>query len=112
MHVSELLQRWNELQPRRALGGLYALAGFDFQLRVAVADLTEGLAEGGDDLKSAGQVFVEALSDQFKGDLANGVCIQVKRTLDRAALRSAASEIAAIDAFLSTEAPDLARSVY
>lgn len=100
--LRRLLTEYAKAEPRRALGGLYALAGFDFQLRVYVAKLAEDLA-GGDDISGAGAVFIEALSDLAKTDSQGLVCIQVKRTLTPAALKSAADEALAIDRFLSTQ---------
>ena len=107
VNISNLLEDYARDQPKRATGGLYALAGFDYQLRLYVAQLVEGLAKGGDDPDNAGQVFLEALSDlavQKEGGL---VCIQAKRTLTRTTLRDAAAEVCAIEAFFRARRQEL-----
>lgn len=42
--LKSLLERYRQAEPRRSTGGLHALAGFDFQLRVFLADFVEALA--------------------------------------------------------------------
>ena len=103
--LSHLLADYAKEEPRRAFGGLYALAGFDYQIRVYVAHLAKALARGGDDRDGAGAVFIEALSDLAEGDSGGLVCIQVKRTLTAATLKSAAQEALAIDRFLADRDP-------
>jgi hypothetical protein len=109
--LTELLRAYTRREPRRVTGGLLALSGFDLQLRTALADFGAALADGGEALGRQGGVLVEAFSDYFRPDANRTVCVQVKRTLDRSALRQAAGEMAAIDAFLAEEAPDLRRGV-
>ncbi|MEO3690202.1 S1 RNA-binding domain-containing protein [Roseateles paludis] len=106
--ITSLLGQYASAEPRRATGGIYAMAGFAFQARVYVAELAEALAGSGDDLRSKGDVFVEALSDIARWDGAQRlVLLQVKRTLTPATLDSAAGEIDAIESFVSTARPEL-----
>lgn len=106
-NLSSILSDYEQVQPKRASGGIYALAGFNYQLRLYVADLVESLVNDGQDLENAGRVFLEALSDLAKqeGDLL--ICVQAKRSLTVASLKDAAAEIFAIDNFLSLHHPDL-----
>ncbi len=106
--ITSLLGQYASAEPRRATGGIYAMAGFAFQARVYVAELAEALARSGDDLRSKGDVFVEALSDIARWDAAQRlVLLQVKRTLTSATLDSAAGEVNAIESFVSTTRPEL-----
>ena len=52
-----VLSDYERTQPKRAFGGIYALAGFDYQLRLYIAQLAEALAGNGRDLDKAGRVF-------------------------------------------------------
>lgn len=106
--ITGLLSQYASAEPRRSVGGIYAMAGFAFQARVYVAELAEALARSGDDLRSKGDVFVEALSDIARWDAAQRlVLLQVKRTLTPATLDSAAGEIDAIESFICTTRPEL-----
>ena len=106
--ISRILEQYASTEPRRAAGGIYAMAGFAFQARVYVAELAEALARSEPDLGSKGDVFVEALSDIAKYEGARQlVLLQVKRTLTPATLDSAAGEVAAIEAFVASARPDL-----
>jgi hypothetical protein len=96
------LEQYARENPRRATGGLYSLAGFDFQLRLYLATLVDHLSLG------TPAPLVEAFSDIARptsGDRL--VMVQVKRTLNRNSLREAADEVAVIDEFLEKHDPDL-----
>ncbi|MCB1058038.1 MAG: adenylyl-sulfate kinase, partial [Acidobacteria bacterium] len=109
--LESLLGEWQAAEPRRALGGLYALAGFNYQARVVLADLVERLVQGGDGLAAANEVFSEALSDLLRIESDGLVCVQIKRTLTKETLKKAGEEIEAIQAFLGEHAPELTRTV-
>jgi len=100
-----LLERYVRADPNRALGGMRALSGFDYQLRVYLAKACEALARN--DIEAV--PLPEAFSDIFERQ----VFIQVKHRLDRGRdrLRDAAREFLAIDAFLQQEAAELAALV-
>ena len=102
----ELLGRFDQRYPRRARGGLYALAGFDLQLRAHLADFAQRLALG-DNVYTAGEEFLEAFSDFTRQEGSQTVCVQVKRTLNAASMARAALEFVLIDEFLEEEAPHL-----
>ncbi|WP_199103892.1 hypothetical protein, partial [Aquitalea sp. ASV11] len=104
-NITSILSNYEWQEKSRALGGIYALAGFDYQLRLYLADLVESLAGQGRDLDKAGGVFLEALSDLAKTKDGSLVCIQVKRTLTRETLKNAAAEVVAIDSFLTNHYP-------
>nr|VFJ46717.1 MAG: hypothetical protein BECKFW1821B_GA0114236_100151 [Candidatus Kentron sp. FW] len=99
MNLAALLTRYEKEHPQRALGGVRALTGFDYQLRVYLADFVQTLA----DSKEAAHLM-EAFSD-FAQNTPQGdtVFVQVKRTLTRATLSAAAVEFATIDHFLCSE---------
>lgn len=104
--LTKVLADYAQVQPRRASGGLYALAGFNYQLRLYVAQLAEALAASENDLETAGQVFMEALSDLAHRENDKLICIQVKRTLTRATLKDATTEFTAIESFLKQRYPN------
>ena len=104
--MTSILSKYEGQENRRALGGIYALAGFDYQLRLYLAELVESLAGQGCDFDKAGGVFLEALSDLAETEDGSLVCIQVKRTLTRETLKGAAAEVVAIDSFLAKHYPD------
>lgn len=111
LDITQLLKDYAKDEPRRATGGIYAMAGFAFQAQVYVADLAEAFAAAGPDLLTQGQTFVEALSDIAKWDAAQGmILLQAKRTLTSTTLDAAAGEIAAIEAFVNAKHPALAGS--
>jgi hypothetical protein len=96
--VATLLEAYALSQPRRAAGGIYAMAGFAYQAEVAISRAVTLLVASSDFYK-AGQVFVEALSDvAIRNKDGALVLLQVKRTLTAATLNSAAEEVAAIEA--------------
>ena len=93
------------MEPRRHLGGISALAGFDFQLRMYLYDYICTLIDGSK-IQAASEKFtygLEALSDYTRSNHEQLICVQVKRTLDSGALSAAAAEFAKIDAFLDNE---------
>ena len=104
--MTSILSKYEGQENRRALGGIYALAGFDYQLRLYLAELVESLAGQGCDLDKAGGVFLEALSDLAETEDGSLVCIQVKRTLTRETLKDAAAEVVTIDCFLAKHYPE------
>ncbi|MDH0303254.1 MULTISPECIES: S1 RNA-binding domain-containing protein [unclassified Pseudomonas] len=107
-NLTSILSAYEREESRRALGGIYALAGFDYQLRCYLAEFAESLGGEGRALDEGGQLFLEALSDlarQTEGERL--VCIQVKRTLTGETLKDAAAEVKAIDSFLAKQYPDL-----
>jgi hypothetical protein len=106
--ITTLLAQYAGVEPRRAAGGIYAMAGFAFQAHVYVAELVEALCGSGNELHEKGDVFVEALSDIAKlDDSQRLILLQVKRTLTRTTLDSAAGEIASIESFIASTRPDL-----
>ncbi|PLU89874.1 RNA-binding protein [Pseudomonas plecoglossicida] len=106
--LTSILSAYEQVQSRRALGGIYALTGFDYQLRCYLAEFAESLAGEGQGLDEAGGLFLEALSDLAKQTEGGRlVCIQVKRTLTKETLKDAAAEVEAIDCFLRKHHPSL-----
>ena len=102
--LTRLLNEYIQVQPRRALGGVRALSGFEYQIRIYLADFSEALAAV-DGLLLGGNIFanaLEALSDHTRNDRHLTVCVQVKRTLTRQTLADAAEEFALADEFLET----------
>jgi hypothetical protein len=104
--LADLLSRYAAQHPRRARGGLSAIAGIDFQLRCYLADFASELARGSH-LEDAGAHFLEAFSDYTKSESQQVVCVQVKRTLTKKTLGDAADEAVVLDKFFETEAPNL-----
>src|SRR5258708_10804777 len=99
------LKQYEIEHPKRSTGGLYSLSGFDFQLRVYLADLVESLSN------EQSTPLMEAFSD-ITAETDSGIVItQVKRTLSRKSLREAADEIAVLYEFLQTRQPDLPDSI-
>ncbi|MCU1796939.1 S1 RNA-binding domain-containing protein [Pectobacterium polaris] len=106
-NITSILKAYEQQETRRALGGIYALAGFDYQLRCYLAEFAEALTGQGSNLNEAGGIFLEALSDVARhGEKDQLVCIQVKRTLTSETLKDAAAEVLAIDRFLSKHYPN------
>jgi len=104
--LTNVRQAW-ALSPR-ANGGVWALAGFEFQLSKALVRLIERV-DADPDL-DAPRIFVEALSDLV--DIDNGLVIaQAKRTLSSGAIASALEELWAIDQLVRTAAPEIHREV-
>jgi hypothetical protein len=102
MTLSDLIHDYEQKQPNRALGGLRALSGFDFQLRCHLAEFVEHLAAGNGILQG-GQAFaqgLEALSDFTTTKRDELVCVQAKRTLTTTTMAHAAVEFATIAEFL------------
>ena len=99
--LASLLQRYRDERGGR-LGGVYALSGFDFQLRCYLADYVTELAAP-NQLEITGTEFAAALesfSDYTRRDVADTVCVQVKTTLRLGSLRAALAEFADIERFL------------
>ncbi|PPE61509.1 Polyribonucleotide nucleotidyltransferase [Pectobacterium brasiliense] len=106
-NITSILKAYEQQETRRALGGIYALAGFDYQLRCYLAEFAEALTGQDSSLNEAGLIFLEALSDVARHDEKDQlVCIQVKRTLTSETLKDAAAEVLAIDRFLNAHYPD------
>ncbi len=109
--ISEVLERYEQVQYKRATGGINSLSGFNYQLRLYLAELVESLATGGEDMRQAGQAFIEALSDiaRYEGD--NLILIQAKKTLTAEKLKEAAEEIQVVDGFLAQHYPTMRDTV-
>lgn len=100
--LANVRQAW-ALTPR-ANGGVWALAGFEFQLSKALVRLIERV-DADPDL-DAPRIFVEALSDLVEID--NGLVIaQAKRTLSSGAISSALEELWTIDQLVRSAAPEI-----
>lgn len=97
--IAAVLELYEKDQPRRATGGIYAMSGFNYQLNLYVAQLVESLTSSKEEVEQAGNVFIESLSDLAITSEDNLVCIQVKRTLTVASLKSSAAEFVAIENF-------------
>lgn len=106
MSLIDLLNRYDEQHSHRARGGLRAIAGFDFQLRSYLADFASLLAQDSE-IQHAGQVFLEAFSDEARVEDDRVVCVQVKRTLTKTRLGEAAEEAVILDEFFEREASGL-----
>jgi len=105
MSLRQLLERFEQTNQRRAAGGVNAIAGFDFQIRVYLAEFIEAFAASLD-LDDIGSEFangLEALSDFSTGDSDSLTLVQVKRTIRKASLSSAANEFSEIELFLQNE---------
>ena len=105
MSLRQLLDRFEQTNQRRAAGGVNAIAGFDFQIRVYLAEFVEAFATSGD-IDQIGSKFangLEALSDFSTGDSDSLSLVQVKRTITKASLSSAANEFSEIESFLQNE---------
>jgi hypothetical protein len=111
MELSELLALYEKEHGRRAHGGLWALSGFDFQLRLHLAVFVEALVKR-EDIHGAGAHFahaLEGLSDYTGRHGAGWKCVQVKRTLrggSSGSLAAAAVEFAVIEGFLRKHLAD------
>lgn len=100
--LRELLEQYARENPRRATGGIYSLAVFDFQLRLYLAELVDHLSSG------TPTPLVEAFSDIVRPTSDDRlVMVQVKLTLNQNSLRKAADEVAVIDEFLEKHDSDL-----
>ena len=101
-NLTRLLKDYTQEQPHRALGGVRALSGFEYQIRAYLADFAQSLAGTGD-IGEPGDQFanaMEAFSDYTRFDENLTVCVQVKRTLTTNTRADAATEFALIDIFL------------
>lgn len=105
MDIQGLLAAYAGSQPKRAHGGIHAMAGFAFQAQVYIARFVRAMASA-QNLNAAGQVFVEALSDVAEADAQGDlILLQVKRTLTTTTLDDAAAEMAAIEAVAAARNP-------
>ncbi|MBM6577794.1 hypothetical protein KCP91_15530 [Microvirga sp. SRT01] len=90
---------WSE--KRHAIGGLAAMAGFDFQLASALHVIVRQEAGG-----QGGAAFIEVLSDIVES--SDGFLItQAKRTLSSSAFRSALDELWGVHLLAKERTPDL-----
>lgn len=109
--LDQILRAYSNDEPDRAMGGVRALTGFDFQTRVYLAELFAALTaasastSASGSLLDAGLAFVEALSDVLLKRPQDLVCVQVKRTLEADSIRDAAQEVLAIDRFMAARFP-------
>ena len=104
MTLTDVIHDYQIQQSARAMGGLYALSGFDFQLRCHLANFVEHLVST-NGILDGGQQFAhafEALSDFTTADGDDFVCVQAKRTLTPSSLSHAAIEFATIAGFLQS----------
>lgn len=88
---------------RRASGGRWAMAGFDYQLSLVVDELIRRVDSDPDS-----RVLVEAISDILTTCTEALVVTQVKRTLDGSTLRAALDEFWAINDLAKDKTPELA----
>lgn len=110
-NIGSVLSDYERDQPKRASGGIYALSGFNYQLRLYIAQLVESLTANGPVIEDAGKVFLEALSDIAVQKYDDLICIQAKRSLTKANLKDAAAEILAVDSFFEQKYPSLRSQV-
>ncbi|MCY2963715.1 MAG: ATP-binding protein, partial [Planctomycetota bacterium] len=113
MTLTELIHEYEQQQRSRALGGLRALSGFDFQLRCHLAEFVEHLVSS-NGILVGGLEFahgLEALSDFTTTIRDVLVCVQAKRTLTTTAMAQAAVEFATIAEFLENSLKSGAASI-
>ena len=113
MTLTDVIHDYQIQQSARAMGGLYALSGFDFQLRCHLANFVEHLVST-NGILDGGQQFAhafEALSDFTTADGDDFVCVQAKRTLTPSSLSHAAIEFATIAGFLQSSSNSGASSL-
>lgn len=83
--LTHLLEDYIRIQPNRALGGVRALGGFEYQVRVYLADFGQALVSGVSP-EDQGEHFanaMEALSDHTRQQDELTVCVQARSVLDR-----------------------------
>lgn len=107
--IHNALEEYRKCHPRRSSGGINALSGFSYQLRVYIAELTLALSKSCDQKveSTSARAFLEAFSDIATVDDSNITLIQVKRTLTTSTLTHSASEIRAIFDFFREYNPCL-----
>ena len=98
--LQQFFQQYQHTHTKRALGGIYALQGFDFQIECYLADLFQCLANK-DTAGITGSVSAfEQLQDHTLVDNQHRVVtVQAKRTLTNNTLKKALQEIAVVEAF-------------
>ncbi|MGH8660092.1 MAG: hypothetical protein ACREV4_16945 [Gammaproteobacteria bacterium] len=104
--LTELLAKYAAAQPRAARGGLAALGGFDYQIRLYLADFVSTLASR-NGLEDASDKFInafEALADYTRSEPSHVVCVQAKTRLNSSTASKAAVEFCRIDEFLESSA--------
>ena len=90
MLLDTLWQEWERVQPRRAWGGRWALAGFSFQASIFLLRFFQAVEKGREEPGVLAEM--ERLSDVLCLADDKLVLTQVKSTLDRAQLISAVKE--------------------
>ena len=105
MTWEELLEVYADKNPRRSNGGLYALSGFDFQIKVYIANLVEQFSSSTRyEIGLKGGPLLESFSDLFTPIDDRAVCIQVKRAADKKTLLSkVAKEFIQLESFFMGE---------
>lgn len=100
--LTELLAKYAAVQPNAARGGLAALSGFDYQIRLYLADFVSALASHFE-FEREGERFInafEALADFTRAKGNQLVCVQAKTRFNKSTARKAAVEFCRIDEFL------------
>lgn len=106
--LGRLARAWQEANPRKATGGSYAMAGFHFQLDIALLKILESWQSGSVGFKAS----VERLSDIAVEDADEPtVVIQAKLTQTPATLRKGLDDLLSIHEVVLREAPDRADEV-
>lgn len=108
-------ERWRQLNPRRALGGIHAAGGFQYQFDVLLNRICDAskTAFANGQIPVGPTVASELLSDVLHSDAGSGCTyvVQVKRLLRADQLASALKEFAAVARFLEREDPDALNGV-
>ncbi|MDD4735089.1 MAG: hypothetical protein PHP44_03165 [Kiritimatiellae bacterium] len=107
----EIGKRWQEVNPARAMGGIWAASGFQYQFDVLLSRVCDAFGREHETSRlptSAGPVFSEILSDVLESDVKGGCAyvVQVKHTVRAAQLRAAFEEFLSVAHFINVEAPD------
>lgn len=88
------------MHPQRALGGIYALQGFEFQIQCYLADLFDHLINSNvQGIKQSLSAFETLQDHTFIDTQQNIITVQAKRTLTTSTLKKALEEIALIEQF-------------
>lgn len=107
--LGRLARAWQEANPRQAAGGSYAMAGFHFQLDLALLKILESWKLSG---PAGFKASVETLSDiAVENADEPTVVIQAKLTQTPAALRKGLDDLLSIHEAALREAPDRAEEV-
>ncbi|MGB3191222.1 MAG: hypothetical protein WBB43_17595, partial [Limnoraphis sp.] len=93
--LQELRSAWEECQPKRAMGGKWALSGFDYQFHLTLLKIVRRWKKASQaerqDVNTAHEILAEALSDITESGTVVTLT-QVKRTLSDSAIRKALEE--------------------